>query len=86
MISPSAGILEQSMVARNRVGIGLSYRPQDYIGVGGIDSLQSIPGLLKSLKIPALDSVFFFTTQLLGAVQNKQKHLTEYQKDCLRFG
>jgi hypothetical protein len=26
-LSPSAGILEQYMGARNRVGIGLSYRP-----------------------------------------------------------
>ncbi len=40
-----AGILEQSMGASNRVGIGLSYQPS---------SLELIPGLLKNVKIPAL--------------------------------
>jgi hypothetical protein len=29
---PRAGIFEESMVARNRGGIGLSYRPAGYIG------------------------------------------------------
>jgi hypothetical protein len=44
----SAGILEQSMGARNRVGIGLSYRP------GRLHwPAESIPGLRKRLKIPA---------------------------------
>jgi hypothetical protein len=48
----SAGILEQSMGTRNRVGIELSYLPPGYIGWPvGIDSLESILGLLKSLKI-----------------------------------
>jgi hypothetical protein len=43
------GILEQSMGARNQVGIGLLYRP------AGLNRLaESILGLLKSLKIPAL--------------------------------
>jgi hypothetical protein len=41
------------MGARNRVGIGLSYRPAR-LHRRGIDSLESIPGLLKSLKIRAL--------------------------------
>ncbi len=69
-----AGILEQSMGARNRVGIGLLYRPararickafkenrnrfpfdSGYIGWhGGVDSAESISGLIKSLKIPSL--------------------------------
>jgi hypothetical protein len=40
------------MGARNRIGIGLSYRPAR-LQAGGIDSLESIPGLLKSLKIRA---------------------------------
>ncbi len=53
--SPSAGILEQSMGARNRVGIGLSYHPPCYIGWRN-RSFESIPGLLKSLKIPSLPS------------------------------
>jgi hypothetical protein len=43
------GILEQSMGARNQVGIGLLYRP------AGLNRLaESILGLLKSLKIRAL--------------------------------
>ncbi len=41
------------MVARSRVEIGLSYQPAR-LQAGVIDSLESIPGLLKSLKIPAL--------------------------------
>jgi hypothetical protein len=39
----SAGILEQSMGARNRVGIGLSYRPARLHRLA-----ESIPLLLKS--------------------------------------
>ncbi len=52
LISPeaSAGIFEQSLGTRNRIGIGLSYRPASYIGwrnwFFGIDSW-----LLKSFKI-----------------------------------
>ncbi len=42
-----AGILEQS---RNRVGIGLSHRPVRLHRLA-----ESIPGLLKSLKIPPLN-------------------------------
>ncbi len=45
----SAGILEQSMGARNRVGIGLSYRPSRLHR-----QAESIPGLLKSLEIPSM--------------------------------
>jgi hypothetical protein len=45
----SAGILEQSMGARNRVGIGLSHWPARLHRLA-----ESIPGLLKSLKISAL--------------------------------
>jgi hypothetical protein len=41
----SAGILEQSMGARNRVAIGLSYPPTRLHRL-----VESIPGLLKSLK------------------------------------
>jgi hypothetical protein len=35
--------------SRNRF---VSYRPIKATQAGGIDSLESIPGLLKSLKIP----------------------------------
>jgi hypothetical protein len=44
-----AGILEQSMGAKNRVGIGLLYRPAWLHRLA-----ESIPGLHKSLKIPPL--------------------------------
>ncbi len=40
------------MGARNRVGIGLSYRPARLHSV--MDSLEYIPRLLKSLKIRPL--------------------------------
>jgi hypothetical protein len=50
----SAGIYKQSMGAGNRVGVGLSYRPARlHTQTGGIGSLESILGLLKSLKIRA---------------------------------
>jgi hypothetical protein len=42
----SAGILEQSMGARNQVGMGLSYRL-----VRQHRLAESIPGLLKNLKL-----------------------------------
>jgi hypothetical protein len=49
--------VEQYMGARNLVGIGLSYwsvrRHRLRNRFLGIDSLESIPGLLKSLKIPS---------------------------------
>ncbi len=48
----SAGILEQSMGAGNQVGIRLSYRPARLHRLA-----ESIPGLLKSLKIPSQDLV-----------------------------
>jgi hypothetical protein len=48
-----AGIFKQSMGARNRVGIGLSYQRQT-TQPGGFYSLESILELLKSLKIRAL--------------------------------
>jgi hypothetical protein len=44
-----AGILEQSMRARNQTGIGLSYRRARLHRL-----TESIPGILKSLKIPSL--------------------------------
>ena len=49
--------------ARNRVGTWLSYRPvarQHSTQHGGIGSLESILGLLKSLKIRALFAVVSF--------------------------
>ena len=51
------GILEQSMGAKNRVGIGLSTGPRKATKAGGINSLESIPGLLKSLKVRAHKSL-----------------------------
>ncbi len=51
-----AGIFKQSTGARNRVGIGLSFRPARLHNTqpGGIGFLESILGLLKRLKIRAL--------------------------------
>jgi hypothetical protein len=50
-----AGIFKQSVGTRKRVGIGLSYRPARlHRLLAEFDSLDSIPGLLKSLKIRAL--------------------------------
>jgi hypothetical protein len=46
-------IFKQSKWARNRVGIGLSYRLARIHRAGEIDSLESIFGLFKSLKIRA---------------------------------
>jgi hypothetical protein len=46
-----AGILKQFMGARNRVGIGFSYRPTR---PAELIPLDQILGLLKSLKIRAL--------------------------------
>ncbi len=45
---------QKSMGARNRVGMGLSYRPARLHRADGIDFLESILWLLKSLKIRAL--------------------------------
>jgi hypothetical protein len=50
----SAGIFKQSTRARNRVGIGLSYRPARlHYTAWQNGSLESILGLYKSLKIRA---------------------------------
>ncbi len=46
-----AGIFEQSMGAKNRVGIGLSYWPTRLHRLA-----ESIPGLFESFKILSLKS------------------------------
>jgi len=46
--------IKQSMGARNRVGIGFFVPARQATQPGGIGSLESILGLLKSLKIRAL--------------------------------
>jgi hypothetical protein len=48
-------ILEQSMGARTRVGIGLLYQPARLHRLA-----KSIPGLLKSLKMPYLKMPIFY--------------------------
>ncbi len=48
----NAGIPEQSMEARNRVGIGFVVPARQATQAGRIDSLESIPGLFKRFKIP----------------------------------
>jgi hypothetical protein len=54
LLQVSVGIFKQSKRARNRVGLGLSYRPRQATQPGDIGALESILGLLKSLKIRAL--------------------------------
>jgi hypothetical protein len=51
-----AGILKQSMGARNRVGIGLSYRHARTRICKLLRAKESIPGFLKRLQIGATDS------------------------------
>jgi hypothetical protein len=46
----SAGILEQSTIARNRVGIWLSNRPARVQRLAESVPLESIYGFLKSIK------------------------------------
>ncbi len=53
-VADSADILEQSIGTRNRIGTGLWCPARQATLPGRIGSLESIPGLLKSLKIPAL--------------------------------
>ncbi len=60
----------QSMGAMNRERIGLSYRPPGYTA-GEIDSLESIPGLLKSNA--NLGSVGW---EIVGNEQKKKKDRT----------
>ncbi len=65
-----AGILEQSMGARNRVGRGFSYRSARAPSAGGIYSLESIPGLLKVKKY------------LINTVQQYISMSTARNKNC----
>ncbi len=64
-MTSSAGIFKQSMGARNRIGIGLSYRPHQATQAGGIVSLESSLGLLTSLKIRAQASLNLLSLHLL---------------------
>jgi hypothetical protein len=59
-IRTSAGILEQSMRARNRVGIGFVVPGRQATKAGGISSLEKIPRLLKRLQIRALFKTTFY--------------------------
>jgi hypothetical protein len=49
-----AGIFKKSMGARHRGGIGFLYRPARLHRLGGIHSLESMPGPHKHLKVRAL--------------------------------
>jgi hypothetical protein len=49
----SAGIFKQYMGTRNQVGIGVVVPARQATQPGGIGSLESILGFLKSLKIRA---------------------------------
>jgi hypothetical protein len=63
LVEYRAKIFKYSMGARNRVGIGLSYRPAG-LETGGNDSLKSIPGLHKRLKIPTQCTVYTWSPYL----------------------
>ncbi len=54
LIANGAGIFKQSMGAKNRVGIELFFRPARLHRLTESRSLESIPGLFTSLKIPPL--------------------------------
>jgi hypothetical protein len=62
------------MGARNRVGIGLSYRPSASY-VGGIDFLESISGLFKSSKIRAQQSTWAGRIDSLESIPGLHKSL-----------
>ncbi len=72
----SAGILEQSVGARNPVGIRLSHPARLATYAGGIDSLESIPGLLKSLKYRLCCSLRCPKSEL---AENKSKAVSDYR-------
>ncbi len=63
----SAGILEQFMGARNRVGIGLSCRPA-WLWLHRL--AESIPGLLESLKTPSLETMYRITKNHTPKIYN----------------
>jgi hypothetical protein len=66
-----AGIFKQSTPgARNRVGIGLSYRPARLHSQAELVPLEPIRGLLISLKIRALYSTIHNIISAAIAVQN----------------
>ncbi len=62
---------QQSMGTRNRVEIGCLTGPpwlrRLAESILGIDFLESIPGLLKSLKLPCLSKADFSLTPFLNA-------------------
>jgi hypothetical protein len=77
-----AGIFIQPIGARNRVRIGLSYRPTRIHTTqpGGICSLESILGVLKNLKIRALEACQAkgFVCSLLSSLEKQTIHLANY--------
>jgi hypothetical protein len=50
VIDPCAAIVKQSLWARNRIGNRVIVPARKATKAGGIDSLESIPGLLKLKK------------------------------------
>jgi hypothetical protein len=71
----SAGIFKQPLGARNRVGVGLSYRLARLHRAGGIDSMESIPGLFKSSKIRAQQSTWAGKIDSLESILGLLKRL-----------
>ncbi len=69
-VIPDRGIVSRPVLeflnSLNRVGIGLSYIPaRQATQPGGIGSLESILGLLKSLKIQALTTALIVLTAVM---------------------
>jgi hypothetical protein len=73
-----AGIFKKSMGARNRGGIGLSYRPARLHRLGEF-TLESIPGLHKRLKIRA--QVLCVTEPKMAGVRTRGKNPLLRQND-----
>ncbi len=66
---------KQSMGARNRVGIGLSYRPARLYSLAELVPWNRFLGPLKSLKIRALDEQRCVTTSSNLSVSDVLKNL-----------
>jgi hypothetical protein len=71
------------MGARNRVGIGLSFPARLATQPGGIGSLESILGLLKSLTIRALYSIYMRYT-IFGLASDVEEMEMKEREDTER--
>ncbi len=83
-----AGIFTQSMVARNGVWLGLSYRPGRLHKLAELVPWNRIVGFLKSLKIRALtfcanlESSLVSGLDVAGEERNLHLHIQNFVSDC----